>query len=186
MTIRKSLTDILRAGDCESLSRAWGETKAAEDFAPMPAGAYVANVMSGEPFNSRLKGTPGYRLVFRVVEGAFKGRLIWHELWLTEKALPMTKRDVARLGITATAQLDRPLPQGIRVRVKLALRRDDDGTEHNKVLHFEVIGIDAPVPDPFAPTNGPTDSIGDATGVLDEPPARPVPQVVDDPAGGGT
>ena len=36
--------------------------------------------------------------------------------------------------------------------MKLALRRDDDGNEHNRVQLFTVIGIDAPEVDPFAPS----------------------------------
>lgn len=42
-----------------------------------------------------------------------------------------------------------------RCRVKLALRRYDDGNEYNRVRSFEVIGIDPPDVDPFAPTAGP-------------------------------
>ena len=56
---RKSLVDILREGDRESLSRAWGETQAAEDFAPLPTGEYVARIVGGELFNSKTKGTAG-------------------------------------------------------------------------------------------------------------------------------
>ena len=56
----------------------------------------------------------------------------------------MAKRDLAKLGVTALEQLERPLPPGIRCKVKLALRRDDDGTEYNRVKTFEVVGIDPP------------------------------------------
>ena len=63
----------------------------------------------------------------------------------------MAKRDLAKLGVTALEQLERPLPPGIRCKVKLALRRDDDGTEYNRVKHFEVVGIDPPELDAFAP-----------------------------------
>ena len=57
--MRKSLSDILREGDRQSLSRAWGETQAAEDFAPLPAGEYVARIVGGELFTSKTKGTAG-------------------------------------------------------------------------------------------------------------------------------
>ena len=37
------------------------------------------------------------------------------------------------------------------------LRRDDDGGEYNRVRSFEVLGIDKPEQDPFAPKDKPTD-----------------------------
>ena len=155
MMQRKSLSDILREGDPQSLSRAWGETQAAEDFAPLPTGEYVARIVGGELFTSKTKGTAGYKLAFRVREGDHQGRQFWHDVWLTPAALPMAKRDLAKLGVTALEQLERPLPPGIRCKVKLALRKDDDGTEQNRVKRFEVIGIDEPEEDAFAPVDAP-------------------------------
>ena len=126
---RKSLSDILHGSDRETISQAWGETKAAEDFAPLPPGEYVARIVGGELSTSKTKGTPSYKLTFRVLEGDFAGRRFWHDVYLTPAALPMAKRDLGKLGVTALEQLERPLPPGIRCRVKLALRRDDDGND---------------------------------------------------------
>jgi hypothetical protein len=155
--MRKSLSDILREGDRQSLSRAWGETQAAEDFAPLPTGEYVARIVGGELFTSKTKGTAGYKLAFRVLAGDHQGRQFWHDVWLTPAALPMAKRDLAKLGVSTLEQLERPLPPGIRCKVKLALRRDDDGAEHSRVKHFEVVGIDPPEQDAFAPIDSPKD-----------------------------
>jgi len=152
---RKSLSDILREGDRQNLSRAWGETQAAEDFAPLPSGEYVARIVGGELFTSRNKGTAGYKLTFKVLEGDHQGRQFWHDVWLTPAALPMAKRDLGKLGVTAIEQLERPLPPGIRCRVKLALRRDDDGNDFNKVKTFAVVEIDEPEADAFAPADTP-------------------------------
>lgn len=158
---RKSLSDILHNGDRESLSRAWGETQAAEDFVPLPSGEYVARIVGGELCTSRTKGTAGYKLAFRVLEGDHEGRQFWHDVWLTPAALPMAKRDLSKLGVKTLDQLERPLPPGIRCRVKLALRRDDDGAEYNRLRAFEVLGIDEPEADPFAPADPPAaDSAG--------------------------
>jgi hypothetical protein len=41
----------------------------------------------------------------------------------------------------------------MRCKVKLALRTNDDGTEYNSVRSFEVIGIDPPEADAFAPVD---------------------------------
>jgi hypothetical protein len=157
---RKSLTDILHNGQREDLSRAWANTEAAEDFAPLPAGEYVARIVAGELFTSKTKGTAGYKLTFKVLEGPHQNRQFWHDVWLTPAALPMAKRDLAKLGVSALEQLERPLPPGIRCKVKLALRRDDDGAEYNRVRTFEVVGIDAPTADPFAPDAQPAAAEG--------------------------
>ncbi|MGO8691872.1 MAG: DUF669 domain-containing protein [Thermoguttaceae bacterium] len=159
---RKSLSDILRNGERESLSRAWGETQAAEDFAPLPSGEYVARIVGAELFTSKTKGTAGYKLGFRVLEGDHQGRQFWHDVWLTPAALPMAKRDLAKLGVTALEQLERPLPPGIRCRVKLALRKDDEGSEYNRVKTFLVEGIDPPEVDAFAPADGAPSGSGPA------------------------
>lgn len=152
--MRKSLTDILRAGNGDSLRKLWETTTAAEEFAPLPAGEYVAHVTAVELFNSKSNNTPGVKLTFKVVEGEYAGRLFWHDSWLTAAALPQAKRDLGKLGVTSLDVLDKPLPKGIRCAVKVGLRKDDDGTERNRVRSFDVIGIDPPEVDPFAPQDG--------------------------------
>jgi hypothetical protein len=157
------LSDILK--DDGNLLRAWDAASVAADSGAIPAGDYIARIVSGELFTSRSAGTPGYKLSFRILEGEFAGRQFWHDAWLTAAALPMTKRDLAKLGVVNLTQLERPLPQGIRCKVKLALRRTDSGDEFNRVAHFEVLGIDPPELDPFAPP-------AEATTVDDERPAE--------------
>ena len=54
---RRSLSEILRNGDRESRSQAWGKTEAADDFTPLPTGEYECHAIAAEPFNARTKGT---------------------------------------------------------------------------------------------------------------------------------
>jgi hypothetical protein len=170
---RKLLSDILRQGDREDLSQAWGKTQAAEDFAPLPVGEYIARIVGAELFNTPKKGTAGYKLTFRVLEGEYQNRQFWHDVWLTPASLPMAKRDLGKIGVKSLEQLEKPLPRGIRCRVKLVLRKDDEGTEFNHVRMYEVIGIDPPETDAFAPENYlPTIGSGDA--------AEPSPSVLVD------
>ncbi len=130
---------------------AWAATEAARDFEPLPAGDYITHVVEGRLFNSN-GGTPGYKVTFAIIEGPHTGRKLWLDLWLTPRALPMAKRDLAKLGITSLEQLERPLPPGrIRCRCRVALRRGDDGQEYNVVRHFGVIGVDEIERDPFTP-----------------------------------
>jgi len=153
------LTDILSAGGfgSDDFSQAWQSTQAADEFRPLPAGEYVCHADRGELKAART-GTPSYSLTFKVLEGPgtetkYAGRLVWLDLFLTPAALPMAKRDLVKLGIDSPEKLEQPLPQGLRCQVRVTLRKDDDGTERNRVVRFSVVGIDKPVVDNFAPVD---------------------------------
>lgn len=147
------LSDILsnESGDGDDVRKLWDRTEAADEFGALPAGEYVAHIVAGELETSRTKSTPGFKLTFRVLDGDHAGRQFWHDCWLTPAALPQTKRDLAKIGVTSLEQLEQPLPRFIRCKCKLALRKDDDGNERNRLKSFEVVGIDKPADDPFAP-----------------------------------
>ena len=149
------LSDILTNGT-GGFQDDWNNTVAAGDFGPLPPGEYVARITNGELKMSRSNATPGYCLTFEVIEPEqWKGRKFWHDCWLTPAALPQSKRDLQKLGVVSIEQLEAPLPRYLRCRCKLALRRDDDGNESNRLKSFEVIGIDPPEADPFAPVTIP-------------------------------
>jgi hypothetical protein len=150
MIVRKRLSDILLNSDRERLERSWSTTKAADDLKPIPGGEYRCRVVSGELFNAR-GGTPGYKLTLEVLDGEHAGRRLWHDVWLSEAALPLAKRDLGKLGVEHLSQLERPLPPGIVIAAKVALRRGDDGSEFNRLTRFEVVEIERPQADPFAP-----------------------------------
>lgn len=144
---RKKLTDILN-GNAETLKAQWDGTEAAGEMGPLPPGSYVCATLGGELFQAKT-GTPGYRLTLRVADGPFSGRRVWHDLWLTAAALPMAKRDLAKLGINGPEQLERPLPAVFRLKVDVATKKDDDGNTGNRVRGFELLGIEPA--DEFAP-----------------------------------
>jgi hypothetical protein len=157
MNQRKKLSDILH--DRDNLRKAWDQTEAAAEFAPLPPGEYTFRILSGELFMSK-RGTPGYKLTLEVTEGEHEGRRAWCDFWLTPAALPMTKRDLTKIGVNNLEQLEQPLPVGILIRAKLALRRDDDGIESNQLRRFQCIGIepgDAFEPPPEEVDQGGTD-----------------------------
>jgi hypothetical protein len=141
MNERKKLTDILRGSARDALAKQWKDTEAAKDLGPLPPGEFVFRILSGELSTSK-QGTPGFKMTLEVTEGEYEGRRCWHDLWLTAAALPMTKRDLGKIGVTDLEQLERPLPLGILIRAKIALRKNDDGTEHNRVVRFEPAGVE--------------------------------------------
>jgi hypothetical protein len=153
MAEKRKLADILLGSERERLTKAWDTTAKADDLTPVPPGDYRCRVLRGELFNAR-SGTPGYKVNFEIIEGDHAGRRLWHDLWLSDAALPMTKRDLGKLGVDRIEQLERPLPDGIVTNVRAALRKGDDGTEHNRVVRFDVLAFEPSQPDPFAPDAG--------------------------------
>jgi hypothetical protein len=148
---RRKLTDILRAGNGGGwINDDWSTIRPAPDFAPIPPGKYIAWAIDGELFNAGT-GTPGYKLTFQVREGEHKGRKVWYDIWLTDAARSQARRDFAKLGVETKDQLEQPLPKWIRCEVHVTLRANDRGEEFNHVRRFDVLGIDPPDVDPFAP-----------------------------------
>ena len=148
---RKSLVDVLNGTARDELARQFAEAEVAGDMLPLPRGTYRCRVTDGELVTSK-SGTPGYTLTFTVDDGEHKGRRLWHTAWLTEAAMPMSKRDLEKLGVTSLDMLDRPLPAGIVCDVRVVLRADDDGVERNRVSRFDVVEVlaDPTADDDFA------------------------------------
>lgn len=193
---RPRLADILGDDIRESLSRIWDETQAAQDYSAIPKGRYLLEAVAAT-LDQSAKGTPAYCIRFRVIdpESPHHGRLVFHRSYLTKAALAISKRDLKTLGITDLDQLEKPLPQGIRVEADVIVRTLDDGRQTNELRNLK----SAPMaePDPFAPTpeKGAADDVPEAAEQTEpaapqdaEPPAtarrsrrRPGPSPVSDP-----
>lgn len=150
MAERQKLSDILRGAALDDLAKTWDSTEAADDHAPIPAGSYRCGLVDGTAFESK-SGTAGYKLTLEVLDGDHARRRLWYDIWLSSKSMPIAKRELAKLGITSAAQLDDPLPEGFVVAAKVVLQTGDDGRTFNKVRSFDVIAVEPPKPDPFAP-----------------------------------
>jgi hypothetical protein len=148
--MRRSLSEIVNGKERKALAVIWQATEAAAEFATLPRGDYLCETAALELFNANT-GTPGVRIVFRVEEGEHRGRQVWHTCWLTEAAMPQTKRDLLKLGISAIEQVDQPLRSAIHCRVRVVVRTSDDGTEYNAVRSFEVLASEPLPVDPFSP-----------------------------------
>jgi len=169
---RKSLADIVNGSGRDDLDRLFDEAEAATDLVPVPRGKYRCRLTDGELTASK-SGTPGYQLTLVIDDGEHKGRRLWHTCWLTLAAMPMTKRDLLKLGVTSMAMLERPLPSGMVCEVNVALRADDDGAERNRVVSFNVVAVlsDPTADDDFgAPAAAPS-------AVAEPAPAAPPPML---------
>lgn len=195
---RKSLADVLGGSTRDDLARQFEEAEAAGDMVTLPRGTYRCRLTDGVLDTSK-GGTPGYTLTFTVDDGEHKGRRLWHTAWLTPAALPMSKRDLAKLGVVSLDMLERPLPPGMVCDVRVTVRADDDGVERNRVSSFAVVEVLAdpsadpdfasPVPPPApvtppaaAPAATPAPARADGRAL----PGQRVLPCVEPPAGGAT
>lgn len=130
----------------------WDEVQAADDFGtPIPAGMYVCIWRKGELATSK-NGTHSYKLTLEVEKGDHAGRKVWFDIWLTEKARTIAKRELQKLGITnPREQLKQPIPKWLRLQVQVGLQTNDLGVERNSVVTFKVLERIAPEADAFAP-----------------------------------
>src|SRR5262249_27049802 len=150
--------------DADRLAQVGAPLKPAADLKPIPAGDYRSSIIDGALFNAK-SGTTGYKLTLEVLEGEHAGRRVWHDVWLSEAAISLAKRDLGKLGVTSLEQLEQHLPEGVIIDARVALRRGDNGEEFNRVARFDVVGIEPPDPEPFAPRDEPGDaSTTDADG----------------------
>jgi hypothetical protein len=136
----RKLSDILNGETREELARRFDEIEPAPDFLPVPAGTYEVDLIHGELRVSQ-NGVTGYTCHFEISDGEYRGRRFWHTAWLSEAALPYSKRDLIKLGIQKLEQCEKPVPPGIYCTVKVVERTDDDGTKRNRVTGIEAGGV---------------------------------------------
>jgi hypothetical protein len=133
---RPTVEDILGSGFAE-FKKAYDEADAADSF-PIPAGRYEALVADGRLAKAQRNGTPSLKLTFEIQEPEeFRGRKIWHDIWLTTKAAYIAKKDLAKLGIGSLDRLQDPLPVGLIMSLNVSLETTDKGGEYNKVVSFK-------------------------------------------------
>jgi hypothetical protein len=132
--------DQILGDDADEFNRTWDETDAADEFELLPPGKYKVLVADGRIARSNQNQTPSYKLTLQVTHPvAYDGRKVFHDLWLTAKALPATKRDLAKLGIVNPKQLDQAPPAGMILEVMISKRTDDNGAQFNRVTTFKVL-----------------------------------------------
>jgi hypothetical protein len=126
------------SGSDDDFNRLWESTEAAPEMAPLPSGSYRCLVSDGR-LAQAATGTRSYKVAFAIIDGKYTNRKVWMDLWLTDRALAMTKRDLAKLQITRPEQLNKPPRPGIIAEVRVALRTEDDGRQYNKVNGFTIV-----------------------------------------------
>jgi hypothetical protein len=166
---RPRLRDIVR-GNVDDFKRRFDDATPTSGFDPLPPGVYRCLAAEGKVFAART-GTEGFKLTFEVIGGPFAGRKVWHDIWMSDKAMGMARAELLKLGIRCSDDLERPLPPGLIADVTVVQRTDDDGAAFNRVKAFKVVNADVPAdnysPDPDPATReadaGPLDAAGPAS-----------------------
>jgi hypothetical protein len=141
MTPKKKLSDIVK--NMAELKQQWANTKPAADTSkPVPPAEYVCDLTDGTAFETK-NLTPGIKITLKVKEGEYAGRLVWHDFYLSTKALPFTMRAFEKIGITDLEQIDDGLPKGLVVKAKIVVKKRDDGSEFNEVRSWELVAVNA-------------------------------------------
>lgn len=136
---QRKLSDILDGQRLAELASNFEAIEPAPDYEPVPSGTYEVDFVHGQLCRSASDNL-GYVCHFTIANGEFRGRRIYHTLWLSKAAMPYSKRDLAKLGIDSPQQCEQPVPPGIFCKVKVVERTDDDGTRSNRVVRIDAGG----------------------------------------------
>lgn len=149
---RKPLAGILPGNSLiEDIFDRFETAEAADEFGPLPKGTYLAVAISVEMSEAKT-GNKGYKIGFRVTEGDHLNRRLWRTWYFTDSAMAYTKRDLAKFGITGKAQLQQAFPRDRFVcKLFVTERKLDDGTKANEIKSFEIVRVQEPEVNPFAP-----------------------------------
>lgn len=151
-THRKPLTGIVGSvGPLADALDQFDAATAADEFGPLPRGSYVCLAVRGQ-VTAAQTGTAGYGVEFKVIEGEHANRRLWRTWYFTPAAMTYTKRDLAKFGLDSKAKLLQPFPADRLVfKVTVTTRTGDDGTERNELTRLELLRVQEPEADPFAP-----------------------------------
>lgn len=150
---RKPLTGTLGGAPLTDMLDQFDSATAADEFGPLPKGTYVCLAVRGQ-LTTAGTGTPGYGVEFKVIEGESTGRRLWRTWYLTPAAMAYTKRDLAKFGLDSKDNLTAPFPAGrLVLAVTVSVRKGDDGAERNEVTKVELLRVQEPEADPFAPAD---------------------------------
>lgn len=123
------------------------------DNSPIPAGTYTAHVIESDvkPLNSG-NGT-GLKLTFEILEGPFAKRRVWSNLnvqhnnpeaqRIGQQQLSALCHATGVIRMTDTNQL-----HGLRVKIRVAIKKDDTYGDRNEVKGFEPISAASMMPTP--------------------------------------
>jgi len=110
-----------------------------DDYTPLPEDSYLSQIVSAQETTTKKSGTENWKVKFEVLTGEFRGRFIFDNFVLTEKALPRLKKLCSAIGMDVSRKVNvKPadlLDKKCLVDVIIETYDDDEGNEktRNKV-----------------------------------------------------
>lgn len=137
-------------GDDKNLESLWNSSQPAPDDEPVPRGNYLTKIVEGKRGQAN-NGTKFYQTKHIIQDGDRTGQAVFQKYWLTNNAMPRTRRELAKHGITSFEQLDSPLPAELVCETRIVIEESDDGYRSNKIVRLKVVRVEEKRADPFAP-----------------------------------
>jgi hypothetical protein len=108
------------------------------DFSP---GIYIGTLEASRVVRSVQTGNVGVTAYWAVTDVFGRARRAWRTFWLSDAALPYTKRELRQFGIRALEDLDfeDPLPVGLLCRLTVAEVVDREGYREARVIRCVVL-----------------------------------------------
>lgn len=161
----RSLSDILGNQAAEELAAEFDRVEATPDYSVVvPPGEYLTRVLDSKLEEVGPNRTLTYKIRLQIIDGPCAGRMLFSDIWITSRSLPRAKRALGKLGINNLRdQIQQSLRgKGIRVKVKVVVRKNDKGKEYN-----EVDLLEAAEPESRSPYAVPDSEIDDAAAAQD-------------------
>jgi len=81
----------------------WDEVENFDDFTPVPNGKYLCEVIEAE-IRFTQSGDEMWAVRFEIVDGDYKGRVLFDNIVFSEKAMKRVKMIFSRMGINTTGK----------------------------------------------------------------------------------
>jgi hypothetical protein len=135
MRMPYELTGGNTAPNDDEVFKAFQEAEA-QATGPVPAATYNVVAVEGKFARSHRKGTPSYKLKVEIADGDHKGRVLWHDYYLTPAARAASKGALAQFEVKDVSQ---PMADRFACVARVRIRQDDDGIERNEITHLKVV-----------------------------------------------
>jgi len=119
---------------------AWDNAEPAPQFLPLPKDKYKAKVAKAG-LHVASTGSRAFQLDLEVIEGPFSKRHVWHNIWITPKAISFAKRDLGKFEMFDYEDLGGVDLTDTVCEVWINQEQDDKGRLVNKVSGFEVLDL---------------------------------------------
>ena len=127
------------------------QVEPAKDFSPLPSGDYVAAIVDSSMATTQA-GTGQYlKLEIQILEGQYQGRKLWENLNLQNPSAQAV--EIARGTLSAICRAtgimtprDSAELHNIPMRVKVAIKKGNDGEVRNRITKFEAKNTTSSVP----------------------------------------